>query len=256
MLLEAINNENTEFYKAKRQSDGVTARTINIELQCLSNMLKKAVEWDYLKTIPIIKKLKEEKRPPRFLSLDEMERLIDSASSWLRPMIIVLRNTGLRSKEFFSLKWEDIDLYENLVLVRNSKGNSYHSISMNEELRAALLFLRDNYITHDGQIVQREEHQRVYVFCNLDGTQLTKIRTSFDKAVRKAGLKNVSPHVLRHSFASHLIMNGVDLPTVQDFLGHKSISTTMIYAHLSSEHKAKAVEKLSWSKPKLKIAME
>ena len=97
MLLETLNNENIEFYKARRQSDGVKLkpRTINIELQCLSNTLRKAVEWNCLKTTPLIKKLKEEGKPPRFLSLDEMERLIDSASPWLRPMIIVLNQIYL-----------------------------------------------------------------------------------------------------------------------------------------------------------------
>jgi site-specific recombinase XerD len=171
-------------------------------------------------------------------------------------MLLVLRNTGLRKSELFNLKWEDVDFTKNLLLVRNRKGNSYHSIPMNEELRTTLLFLRDNYITPKGEIVPREEHQREHVFCLPDGRPHKSFRTSFEKAVRKSGLRDVSPHTLRHTFASHLVMNGVDLPTVQHLLGHKTIIVTLMYAHLSSEHIARAVEKLSWAKPELKVVSE
>ncbi|MGE5446703.1 MAG: tyrosine-type recombinase/integrase [Ignavibacteriales bacterium] len=104
MLLEAIGSQNIELYKAKRQKEGIKPRTINIELLCLSNMLRKAIEWDYLSHMPQIKLLKQERKSSRFLSLDEMEKLLEYASPWMKPMLLVLRNTGLRSCELVNLK--------------------------------------------------------------------------------------------------------------------------------------------------------
>ncbi len=153
MLLEAIGNQNIELYKAKRQNEEIKPRTINIELLCLSNMLRKAIEWNYLSHIPKIRKLKEKRKPPRFLCLEEMEKLVDCASPWIKPMLFVLRNTGLRSCELVDLKWADVDFTTNMLIVRNQKGNDFHSISMNEELKATLLFLKDNYITPQGKEV-------------------------------------------------------------------------------------------------------
>ena len=80
MRLDAIDNEQIEHYKAERQGDGVSNRTINIELTCLSVMLKKAVDWHYLSYISAIKKLIERKKPPRFLTKTELELLLNSSS--------------------------------------------------------------------------------------------------------------------------------------------------------------------------------
>jgi len=91
----------------------------------------------------------------------------------------------------------------------------------------------------------RNDCQKLYVFCKLDRSKIKSIRHSFKKACRKAGIK-ASPHTLRHSFTSHLVMNGVDLVSVKELLGHSQISTTMIYAHLSASYKASTVEKLPW----------
>jgi site-specific recombinase XerD len=73
-----------------------------------------------------------------------------------------------------------------------------------------------------------------------------RIKRAFNNACKKAGLENVTPHTLRHTFASHLVMAGIDLSTVQRLLGHRDIATTMIYAHLTEDHLARGVEKLKW----------
>ncbi len=132
-LLNTIGNRETELYKTQRQEKGAKPRTINIELLCLSNILRKAIEWDHLNQIPKIKLLTQEKKSPRFLSQEEMERLLECSSAWLKPMLLVLRNTGLRTCKLVNLKWEDIDFKRNLLLVRNRKGNSFHSLHMNED---------------------------------------------------------------------------------------------------------------------------
>ena len=75
------------------------------------------------------------------------------------------------------------------------------------------------------------------VFCNRNGTPYKSFRSAFEKAVRKAGLADFTFHDLRHTFASRLVMSGVDLPTVKELLGHKDISMTLRYTHLSTDHK-------------------
>jgi site-specific recombinase XerD len=124
---------------------------------------------------------------------------------------------------------------------------------MNEELYAVTQWLKDNYPhPNTDRVLPREERQRVYIFCYPDGSKVESIKKSFYNACKKAEVK-AYPHLLRHSFASYLVMNGVDLVSVKELLGHSQISTTMIYAHLSPSYKANTVEKLPWSKPKLEI---
>jgi len=251
-LLE-ITNKDIELYKATRLKT-VKPRTINIELQCLSNMLKKALEWNYLTKLPTIKRLKETKKAIRFLTLEEMARLIQSASPWLRYILVVLRNSGLRKSELINLKLQDADFDNNVLLIKSTKTNNFNFISMNQELRETLLFLRDNYIAPNSKITPRASHQMEYFFCSPDGKKIGDFKKSFANAVRKAGLVGVTPHTIRHSFASNLVMSGVDITTIQELLGHKNIGTTMIYAHIASEHKAKALDRLTWDKkPQLKI---
>jgi len=254
MLLSSINNRHIDIYKYERQKKGLTNRTINIELICLSVMLKKAIEWNYLSELPHIKKLKEQKKPPRYLTKNEINLFIESAPLWLKFILIVLRNSGLRSKQLRELKIDHANFDRDVLMIHNTKGNNYYTVSMNEELKTTLLYMKDSYVSPLGQISPRQNHQSIYFFCNTNGEPIKSFRHSFNKGVKRAGLKNVTPHVLRHTFASHLVMSGVDLPTVKELLGHKSIITTMIYSHLSDEHKAKAVRKLSWAKPELKLA--
>jgi integrase len=82
------------------------------------------------------------------------------------------------------------------------------------------------------------------VFCTPQGTPCRNFHTAFERAVRKAGIVDFTFHDLRHTFASRLVMAGVDLPTVQALLGHKTIAMTLRYTHLSSDHKQRAVGKL------------
>ncbi len=254
LQLQQIDNKEIEDYKSKRQREGRKNRTINIELTCLSVMLKKDIDWHYINALPTIKKLKEFRKPPRYLTNIEINHLLDSATLWMKYILLVLRNTGLRSKQLRELKLEYADFDRSVLVVMNTKGNNYYTISMNEELKTTLLYLRDNYISPLGKASRRKKYQREYFFCAPNGQMIKSFKNSFSKAVKRAGLKNVTPHVLRHTFASHLVMNGVDLPTVKELLGHQSITTTMIYSHLSDEHKAKAVNKLSWlNEPKLKL---
>jgi len=253
--LAKFNREAIEGYKIRRVNQGLKPSTINRQLAVISHMMQKAVDWGYLSGNPFngIKMLKIPKQPPKLLTQEEIDRLIDAADLWLKPMLIVLRNTGLRTHELLGLRWADVDFSRNLITVRNQKGNSYRAIPMTQELYQILLWLRSNYVNPKGvTVTPRQPNQMNYVFCNDVGNRLSGISYSFQKACRKAGIK-ASPHTLRHNFASYLVMQGVDLPSVKELLGHTQISTTMIYSHLSQQHKANAVERLPWAWTQLSL---
>jgi site-specific recombinase XerD len=187
----------------------------------------------------------------RFLTVEQIDNLLSAANIQLRPILIVLRNTGVRIHELFNLRFNDIDYNNKSMLVRSSKTNNYRIIPMNGELYNTLLWLKDNYplpSRHNvkARAIPRTDQQKEYVFCRRDGRPLKTIDSAFKNACRKAGIK-ANLHMLRHSFASHLVMNGVDLVSVKELLGHTQISTTMVYAHLSPEYKANTVEKLPWN---------
>jgi site-specific recombinase XerD len=254
--LTKIDNQMIESYKTRRIQRGLKPRSVNKELSVLRFMLNKAVTWNYLKVTPFkgTKLLKPARTPVKFLTTEEIEKLIDTASIWAKLILILLRNTGVRTCELLNLRFSDIDFNNKTLLVRGSKTSNFRVIPMNQELYQVMLWLQDNYPhPNTEKVIPREENQREYIFCLPEGGKLESIKKSFNNACKKAGIK-AHPHMLRHSFASHLVMNGVDLVSVKELLGHSQISTTMIYAHLSQSYKASTVEKLPWSKPKLILA--
>jgi integrase len=133
-----------------------------------------------------------------------------------------------------SLTWHDIDFRRRTVTIRAgyAKNGESRTVPMDEVLTTILKAAKLG--SADGE----------KVFCSRHGTPYRSLRTAFNQATRLAGVGDFTFHDLRHTFASRLVMAGVDLPTVKELLGHKDISMTMRYAHLSSDHKQAAVKKL------------
>lgn len=247
VLLTKIDSELIEKYKTKRiQNDKLKPWAINRELSILKAMLNKAKEWNYLNEVPKIKLTTIPKQPPKYLTIEQMDKLLDSASSWLRPMIIVLRNTGIRTHELLNLRFEDINFDSRTLIIRSDKTNDYRSIPINNELYRELIWLSENYpTTRPNIIIKRNECQKVYVFCNLDGSKLTTINNSFINACKKAGIK-ATLHMFRHSFATYLLRNGADIVSVKELLGHKQLTTTLIYTHSNLTLKLNCLNNLKW----------
>lgn len=143
-------------------------------------------------------------------------------------------HTGFRASELLSLTWKDIDFRRHMITVRATyaKNGESRVIPMNGVLTDTL---RTSRIKAD-----KSDH----VFCSRQGTPYRSFRTAFERAVREAGIEDFTFNDLRHTFASRLVMAGVDLPTVQELMGHKDISMTLRYTHLSSDHKQRAVKAL------------
>jgi len=132
------------------------------------------------------------------------------------------------------LTWEDVDFASQSITVQAAyaKNSESRSMPMNDVLTATLAEVRINATTTDP------------VFLNRDGAPCRSFRTAFERAVRKAALHDFTFHDLRHTFASCLVLAGVDLPTVKALMGHQNISMTLRYTHLSRDHKQRAVRTL------------
>ena len=248
ILISQIDQYSLDRYITERTGK-VSNRTINIELTCLNQMLNKAVEWGFIenKPIPKIRKLKEIKKAPRFLTIQELNILMQKATAWLKPFITFAVNTGMRAGEISYLKWEHVDLANRLIKVANdvdhlTKSRRDRVVYMNNTVYKLLLYLKDHWIHPNTlEALKRQPNQEKYVFCDDYGNPIKSFYKSYIKAVRKAGLKGVNVHTLRHTFASYLAQNGQSVYVLKELLGHSEIKTTQIYAHISGQNLRDAV---------------
>jgi integrase len=188
------------------------------------------VEESVLKRVRKVKLLEENNRRMRYLSKEECQILIDACSSHLRPIVITALNTGMRGGEIFSLKWANVDLKHGFILLEKTKNGERREIPINETLRETLTGLTRRL-------------DLPYVFYNpFTEKPYGDIKNAFNGACRRAKIVDFVFHDLRHTFASHLVMRGVDITTVKDLLGHKTLTMTLRYAHLAPSHKVNAVD--------------
>ena len=215
--------------------------TVNRRLTVIKHIFKKAVEWDLLKSNPAtsVKRFSVTSERTRFLSHDEIKNLLAECekqvtSPWLLPLVTLALNTGMRQGELLKLKWENVDVERGSITIIQGKTLRRKTIAINEPARNALAWLRENCYGD-------------FLFLWPWGDPLGKVTVydAFKKACSAAKIDDFRFHDLRHAFASHLVMQGVDLVTVKELLGHKTINMTNRYTHLAQEHKAQAVAKLS-----------
>ncbi len=232
--LKAFNTKMIEEYQSKLLSDGKAPATANRHLATLKHMFSKAVEWemiseDVLMKVRKAKLLPEDNRRLRFLSGEECQTLVDACVPHIRPIVITAMNTGMRREEIFSLEWErHVDLKHGFILLYVTKNGERREVPINRTLRETLLSI--------------PRHVRSpYVFTDKLGNRFVDIKRSFRTACNRAGIKDFRFHDLRHTFASLLVMGGVDITTVKELLGHKTLTMTLRYAHLAPSHKIKAV---------------
>jgi integrase len=161
---------------------------------------------------------------------------MDNASPFLRDYITVLAHTGLRSGELQRLKWEDIDFNNNLVRVEIAKSHRFRTIPMSASLRKLLTELH-----------AQKGLKQIYIFeCN-EGKPVSDFYHRFKRLLKRLGIDG-HVHKLRHTFASYLVQNGVSIYEVQQLLGHASVQTTQIYAHIRMDNLQKAVSTLDKNK--------
>jgi integrase/recombinase XerD len=172
---------------------------------------------------------KKPKQLPKVLSKKEILQMIDSTENFKHKLVIqLLYSSGLRLNELINLKRSDIDIQRNLINVRQGKGKKDRITLLSNKLKIDLLTYYSNYSIASN-----------YIFTGRDGKYTKK---SVQKILGNAGKlikKRVTPHMLRHSFATHLLEQGIDIRYIQKLLGHSNLETTQIYLYVSNKELTK-----------------
>lgn len=151
----------------------------------------------------------------------------------LKPVVLFALNTGCRRGEILGLKWTQVDMTHGFINLQKTKNGESRQLPINDTLRNVL----DN--------LPKKQDMPYVFFDENSGEKIGSVKRSFKTAVTRAGFSDFVFHSLRHTFASHLVMGGVDLTTVSRLLGHKSLSMTLRYAHLAPNHLDSAVKVLN-----------
>jgi len=213
-----------------------------MELGTLRTVFGRAVRWGALARNPAqgIKMLRvTDAKPPRFLTKEECAKLLANCGPTLHPIFFTFLHTGMRKSELLNLQWSDIDFARRRILIQNKPfwtPKTYErEIPMSEKM-------------HELLSGMKQGKPDDFVFCGADGGRFKrKLRRDLMRVTKACGFPDVTKlHSLRHTFASHLVMSGVDLPTVKKLMGHSDIQTTMIYSHLLPDHPSSAVDKLDF----------
>ena len=232
--LKAITHLDLRRYLAELKTRGNAKRTVVRKLGAIRSFFRFLSREKYIHNNPAdsVFTPKMDKKLPEFLDAESTIKLVTSpagnTSSSLRDraMLEVLYSTGMRVSELVGMNTDDVDIISGAVKVRG-KGKRERMALLGKEAQKALR----NYL-------DKRKGEEKAVFLNKRGRRLTdrSVRRILDKYVKQCSIEqNISPHSIRHSFATHLLNNGADLRSVQELLGHKNLSTTQIYTHLGSQ---------------------
>lgn len=214
-------------------------KTVSRKISTLKSFYKYLYNNGFVSVNPVsnIKYPKKEKSLPKFIPYNELENMIEISKKGyfgVRNNLIVelMYGTGVRVSELVNIKLDDID-YDNKSIRILGKG-SYERIVFYGDYVSELL---DTYINGFRKELLHGK-QNIYLLLNKNGDNITSrgIEKIIDNIIKETSIKvKVSPHTLRHTFATHLLDNGCDLRSVQELLGHKNINTTEVYTHVTSE---------------------
>lgn len=219
--------------------DNLSSNTVTLHIIVLNSFYEFLVDENDIKDNPCtnLSLPKTTSKLPEFLTIKEVNDLLDiklnTPSDYRNKAAMELMYaTGIRVSELLNIKLKDIDLHNTTLLV-TGKGRKERLLPFGD---VALKYLKIYIETYRPLLLK--EKLSDYLFINVRGGSLS--RQSFFKLVKQEGVKknikkNISPHILRHSFATHLLNNGADLRIIQELLGHEDLSTTQIYAHLVNE---------------------
>ena len=232
--LREIYPADIEGFKLHRRKE-VSGSTVNRELALLKRMFNLAIDWDlYLGSNPVrkVKFFQEVNTGFRTLTKEEEKKFLANATPYIQDIAIFGLNTGLRIGEILSLTWESVDIENNLLSIFAHKTNKIRTVPINTESRRVLEYWALG-------------RKNPFVFYNHEtGGPFVDLKAGFGLACRKAGIEGVTWHTLRHTFASRLVARGVDIVTVQQLLGHSTVTVTMRYTHTNLDAKRNATQKL------------
>jgi len=239
-MLAEVTTEIISDYRDERLKN-VKPATVYQELSLMRRMFNVArKEWKWTKDNPVADlsfSVGNKNARDRWLTIEQEENLIENATNpiWLRPLLITALHTGMRKGEIFNLCWPHVDFNRKLIMVVKSKNGEKRTIPMSDTLFHTL-----------QSIKVRDISGRVFPIA------ARSLRVAFEKALAKSGIRDFRFHDLRHTFATKLVQNGVDLYKVKELLGHKTLAMTTRYAHHYPESLRSSIEVLdschSWSR--------
>ncbi len=246
--LDEITDEDVQGLKARMAERA--PKTVNNTLTVLNTLLKVAVEWDVIEKMPCtIRLLRTVHYEAAFHDFDEYARLIDAAKvvgAQAHLIVLLGGDAGLRCGEMMALEWTDIDLPKRQIRVQRSEWKGHVTAPKGGRSRIVPM------TTRLASAMQTRRHLRgARVLCQEDGSPLTQkvVRDLVLKSSRRALLRNQGVHVLRHTFCSHLAMRGAAARAIQEAAGHKDLSTTQRYMHLSPRAVEDAIRLLEMPPP-------
>ncbi|MBN1392841.1 MAG: tyrosine recombinase XerC [Sedimentisphaerales bacterium] len=241
-LLLSVDVNSVRSYLAHLNEKHYSKATIARKLATLRSFYKFLVKRNVLSSNPVmaVRTPKQDKRLPRFLEYEQVKRLIETPpmDNWLgardRAIMETLYSTGVRVSELVSLNMDDIDFLGEVVHIRG-KGKKERIVPIGT---SALRVIQHYMEFRNKRAHSNPNFDSKVLFVNKHGRRLStrSVRRKMDKYLKMAGLDtDISPHTLRHSFATHMLNNGADLRSVQELLGHQSLSTTQVYTHLTTK---------------------
>lgn len=243
--LKNITPFDLERIKKTMKDAGKSPRTIKYAVSIVRQTFNKATEWglyDNINPASKVKTPKENNKRSRFLTHTEAKELLLSLktrSKQFYEISLLSLFTGMRAGEIFNLKFGDIDLDNGIIHIKSPKNGEDRVAYITPEIKEIL--------------APKKGKSNEYVFKDKNGNKIKEVSNAYDRAVKRLGLNNgiedrkdkVVFHTLRHTFASWLVMKGTPLYTVSKLMGHKSITMTERYSHLSPDTKRQATEKLT-----------
>lgn len=227
------------YLKYLRENKKLNSRSIERHLTTLRNFFKflfknKKIKKDIMINIDNLKLIKS---LPNVLTIDEIDQLLDIKlenpfNYRTKAMLELMYGSGLRVSELVNLTLYSVDLYNNTILIEG-KGRKERIVPLGEVAKNYL----ELYLERRNQLIKRKNGTTDKLFLNNHGLPITRNGFNFllNNILKEKGInKKITPHTLRHSFATHMINNGADLRTIQELLGHSDIVTTRIYTHVSN----------------------
>lgn len=221
-------------YKKKRTEDGKKKihRAVNLELMCLRRLITWASERNYCEPPAKFEMLPHKRKVPQVITREQVQTFFAALSPERRSLFIVMYSCGLRKDEICRLRKSDV--VNNVVTVRG-KGDKQRKVPLTRAAQEA--------IKEQLKRMDRLEYKSEFLFPSRKTKGvLTDIRKPIKTAMAKAGITSrITPHMFRHSFATHLLEADQDLRTIQELLGHEELSTTQIYTHVAMARKQDAI---------------
>jgi len=240
-MLLTVDTDTVRRFMADLNSQQYSKSTTARKLATLRSFYKFLVRRNYIDSNPVatVKTPKQEKKLPKFLEYEEVQRLLMAPpiNNWLgardKAILEVLYSTGMRVSEIVALNMDDVDFLGEVIHIRG-KGKKERIAPIGSSALQAI----QHYIEFRNKRMSNDSNfDGKVLFANKHGKRLSvrSVRRKMDKYLKEAGLDPaISPHTLRHSFATHMLNNGADLRSVQELLGHQSLSTTQVYTHLTT----------------------